>query len=402
MTEDQSQRPLAPRIFACALLCIGAILQLLGTDLVLPAIPSLPDAIGGNLVLGQLVLAAYILGIAGGLLAFGALGGRFGRRRLLIISAFAFALTSVLAGQAQTMEQLIGLRVLQGFVSAAPTVFGAGLIRSLFSEAGATKAIGALGSLESLAPAIGPIFGAGLLAIGDWTLSFYVLGVASFLSGCLLLAARGVLPPATVSPAAEGGSYLKLLRSPTYLRYALSQSAVLGGLLTFVFAAPVVITNTMSGSTTDFIIMQVIGVSCFIVASNSAGFLVGRVGPEPMIWFGTCLCLIAMVLMALYAGFGGINTLVMAALFAPLNAGLGLRGPPGFLRAVIAGNGDDDRATSLMILCIFGATMLGTVIMAPLLEGGLFVLALGVGSFELVAVGLLYRLPQLKPSQTAE
>ncbi|MEO1028879.1 MAG: MFS transporter [Pseudomonadota bacterium] len=390
------ETPLAPRLFACALLCIGAILQLAGTDLVLPAIPDLPDQLGGDEVRAQFVLASYTVGVALGLIAFGAAGARFGRRRLLIVSAFAFAIVSFIAGQAQSMDQLIALRVLQGFVSAAPTVFGAGLIRAMFTEAGATKAIGALGSLESLAPAIAPIIGVWLLTLGDWSLSFDVLAVAAFISGLLLLAFRGVFEPSVQGAPKTDGSYLKLARSPTYLRYALSQATVLGGLLTFVLSAPVIIVDSMGGGLTDFVIMQVTGISCFILASNTSGFLVTRFGPERLIWIGTSMAFVTMVGMAIYAGFGGNNTLVMTAFFVPLNAGLGLRGPPGFLRAIIAGDGDDDRAASLMILSILSCVAVGTAAMAPFLSGGLFALSLGVVAFELAAVLLLALLPPLQ------
>lgn len=394
-----TKSPLAPRLFACALLCIGAILQLAGTDLVLPAIPDLPDQLGGDEVRAQFVLASYTIGVALGLIAFGAAGARFGRRRLLIVSAFAFAAVSYIAGQAQSMDQLIMLRVLQGFVSAAPTVFGAGLIRAMFSEAGATKAIGALGSFESLAPAIAPIIGVWLLSFGDWSISFDVLAVASSVSGLLLIAFRGVFAPSVQGKPKTDGSYLKLARSPVYLRYALSQATVLGGLLTFVLSAPVIIVDTMGGDLTNFVIMQVSGISCFILASNTTGFLVTRFGPERMIWIGTSMCLVTMIGMTLYAGTGGNSTIIMTLFFIPLNAGLGLRGPPGFLRAIIAGDGDDDRAASLMILAILSCVALGTAAMAPFLAGGLFALSLGVVAFELASVLLLALLPPLRQAK---
>ncbi|KGM30332.1 hypothetical protein, partial [Inquilinus limosus] len=56
------------------LVVASTVLGLMGTDLVLPAVPYLPEAIGGDAARAQLVLAAYVAGTCVGLLAYGALG----------------------------------------------------------------------------------------------------------------------------------------------------------------------------------------------------------------------------------------------------------------------------------------------------------------------------------------
>lgn len=394
MTET-APRSLAVALFLCALLVAGSLLQLAATDLILPAIPSLPDMLGGDAATSQFVLASYIAGTAIGLLAFGAAGARFGRRRLLVISAFVFAAVSWRAAGAATIDTLIGWRLVQGFVAAAPAVYAPGIIRALFSESGATKAIGALGSVESLAPAIGPIIGVWLLSLGGWTLSFHVTAIAALVLGILLLVFFRLLPP-TEPPPEHGGSYLRLLRSPVYLRYALSQACVVGGLLVFVFGAPVVIVRTMGGALDDFIIMQVTGVTCFIVASNTTGFFVDRFGAERMIAFGTGMAALAALGLLAYALSGGGDPFMLAFLFAPMNAGLGFRGPPGFLRALIASAGDNDRGASLMILAILGVAAGGTALLAPFVLSGLATLCATVTLIQLTAVGLLVAIKPLE------
>jgi MFS family permease len=72
-----------PRV-RLALVVAATVLGLVGTDLVLPAIPSLPEALGGDPGAAQLVIAAYVAGTGIGLLAFGALGDRFATRTLFV------------------------------------------------------------------------------------------------------------------------------------------------------------------------------------------------------------------------------------------------------------------------------------------------------------------------------
>lgn len=73
----------------------------------------------------------------------------------------------------------------------------------MFDEAGAIRAIGALGSIESLAPALAPILGVWLLAFGSWTLSFELMGavalvLAGFNMALPLIPRRAAAPPAAM------------------------------------------------------------------------------------------------------------------------------------------------------------------------------------------------------------
>src|SRR3954463_7284194 len=92
----------------------GTVLGIAGTDLVLPAIPSLPGQLGGSIEAAQLVLAAYAFGTLVGLLTFGELGARHDPRKLLIWSLALFGIASLLAAESPSIEWLIALRFAQG------------------------------------------------------------------------------------------------------------------------------------------------------------------------------------------------------------------------------------------------------------------------------------------------
>jgi MFS family permease len=386
-------------LLAFGLLAAGSVLGLAGVDLVLPAIPTLPESLGGDEAAAQLVIAAYVAGTAVGLWAFGAWGG-LARRQLVLIGALAaFAVLSLVAAAASDMTTLIVLRFLQGAAGAAPAVFAPGVIRAHFSEHNATVAVGAPGSLESLSPALAPIIGLWLMSLGGWESSFIVTGViAALLAVCVALSAK--LIPSAAPP--KGGSYVALLKSPVFLRYALSYAFAVGGLLIFVFGAPAVIVRTLDGAIESFIAMQVVGVAIFITASSLTGVFVRRFGAEPMIFWGSLLSAAAALALLLYAALGGAEPLMLIALFAPINLGIGLRGPPGFLRAVIAGAGDDDRAASLTVLALMGISAAGAAITAPFIAQGLPALALAAFVAHLAGVALLVLLPKLaEPSAAA-
>ncbi len=360
-------------IISCTILVIA------GVDLVLPAVPLMPDVFGTDTATVQLVLASYVLGSSMGLIIFGSLAGLIGRRRLFIGSVAAYAVLTLVAAYTENIWMLIILRFLQGIAASGGPVLGPGLIRSLFSDMGAMRALAAMGSIESLVPGLAPILGAWLVTHYDWNAAFYVIGSLSIVLCFVVLAVPSLIP--SIGKKEEGkeskkGSYLALMKNKIYMRYAMSHALILGGLIVFVFTAPAMIINTMGGTIEDFITMQFVGVCTFIVASNVSGSLIQRFGVEPVIAAGTYTSTLGTALITLYAFFGNNNPAHLPLIFWVLNIGLGIRGGPGFVRALAASDGDDDRGSALILLSFTLIAAGGTAALAPFIQHGLPVLAI--------------------------
>lgn len=391
MTDPATAR--AQRRLVFVLLLVSTTLGLAGTDLVLPAIPALPDSLGGNAALAQMVLASFVAGAGAGLVLFGELGARFSQRTLLVLSLASYAVLSFLAALAPSLEILVGLRFVQGAAGAAAAVFAPGMIRALFAERDAVNALGLLGSIESLIPALAPVAGVWLLHQLGWQGSFHTIAAASLLACGIIVLQRKAFPALVSKHGATG--YGPLLRNPVFLRYALSQAFTLGALLTFVFGAPVVITQGLDGTLNDFIIMQITGIVFFMLSANTAGWLSGRLGAERLIAGGSALSALGALGLLAYALAGGREPLVLALLFIPVNMGLGFRGPPGFYRAVLAANGNEARGSALVLLAILLTAAAGTALAAPFVTLGLAPLALVAASVSALSVVTLAVLPAL-------
>jgi MFS family permease len=388
MASMVSEKRIHPGVwFSLILLALGNILGIAGIDLVLPAIPGLPQALNGTAAEAQLVLASFVAGTAGGLLLFGHLSHRFDQRWLLVISLVLYALISWGCGLATDLPSLIALRFVQGASGSAAVVFSPGFIRRMLAPDKAVHMIGVIGSIESLVPAFAPVLGAFLLVRWGWPSTFLL---SAALSGLLALAAFLALKflpevPAMTTP----GSYGRLLRDRHYLRYALSQAFVLGGLLTFVFGAPTVIVQSWGGQLSDFIRMQMVAVFMYIVAANFAQKAVARFGSESMIRFGTWLAALSGLALFVYGIADGRDPWMLIPLFIPMNVGLGLRGPPGFFQAIIAAKGDDARGSALVVLAIMGTSAVGTALVAPFIEYGLPALGAVTAAITVSAVLVL-------------
>ena len=130
--------------------------------------------------------------IAGSLLTMGTLGDRIGRRRLLMIGAAAFGLTSLMAAFSQTPQTLIIARALQGIAGATLAPSTLSLIRNMFLDAEErTFAIGVWVAAFSAGGALGPVIG-GFILNHFWWGAVFLINVPLML--ILILLAPILLP----------------------------------------------------------------------------------------------------------------------------------------------------------------------------------------------------------------
>jgi MFS family permease len=394
--ESQQDHSLAASLFALITIITGTVLALAGIDLVLPAIPHFPKIFETSVARSQYVLAAFVAGSCLGLFVFASCAKYFDRRTLFAGSLFAYAVVSLIAGLTNDINTLIAVRFFQGAASSGAAVLAPGLVRRLFSESGAIRAASAMGSIESLVPAFAPIAGAWLYTAYGWEMSFYVTAVLTLLV-CIFVAVRpNIFPAGKPERDRSPKGYIKLLKNGAYVRYALGHSLVLASLLSFVFSAPAVIENTMGGDIDDFIIMQIAGISTFIIVSNLSGWLAAHLNVEKIIWTGTTVSILGGIVLTAYAAYGPNDPDDLVYMFWILNVGLAIRGGPGFMRAIMAAGEDDERASALLILGIFGITSVATAIVAQFLEYGLIASAVGALILSTPTLFLMKFLPEYK------
>lgn len=130
--------------------------------------------------------------VAGFLVTMGTLGDRIGRRKLLLIGAFAFGVASALAAFSATAQQLIISRALLGVAGATVAPSTLSLVVNIFkNEAERNRAIGIWGSAFALGGLIGPLLGGLLLQYFHWG-SVFLINIPIML--VLLAIAPFILP----------------------------------------------------------------------------------------------------------------------------------------------------------------------------------------------------------------
>ena len=118
---------------------------------------------------------SYTLTLASFILLGGALGDRFGRRRMFVAGVAWFAVASVLCGLAPNIGWLIAARALQGLGGALLTPASLAIIQASFADTDRARAIGAWSGFErGTTSAIAPFLGGWLIQTGSWRWVFFI------------------------------------------------------------------------------------------------------------------------------------------------------------------------------------------------------------------------------------
>lgn len=139
----------------------------------------------------------YSFLLAGLLILMGTLGDRIGRRKLLLIGAFAFGVASLIAAYSRSAEMLIVARALLGIGGATLMPSTLSLIRNVFHDRGERRiAIAVWAAAFAAGTGLGPLLG-GVLLEHFWWGSVFLINVPVML---LLMVLGPLLLPESRDP----------------------------------------------------------------------------------------------------------------------------------------------------------------------------------------------------------
>ena len=158
----------------------------LGIDTYLPSFHAIAKEFDVGPAAVQQTLSAYVFAMACTMLFYGTLSDTFGRRRVLMVSAIGYCLTSLAAAFAPNIEMLILLRFLQGMCAGSGMVIVRAMVQDKFQGAEAQRMMAMVMMVFGIAPALAPVFGGWLQTHGGWRATFYFLSAFGALLALLL------------------------------------------------------------------------------------------------------------------------------------------------------------------------------------------------------------------------
>ncbi len=218
-----------------------------GMHVFVPALPSAARDLHASPAALQLTISLYILGLAVGQLIYGPLSDAYGRRPALLAGLTLFTLASVAGLFAPDARTLIAARFLQAAGGCAGLVLARAIIRDTSEANDAARRLALMNLLVTAGPAVAPLIGGALSSLWGWRtilVGLTALGVANF-----VLAWR-VLPEtrpdmARVGAATHMRDYLALLRSPSFLGYAIGGACATTSIYAFIACAPFIFVDRL-------------------------------------------------------------------------------------------------------------------------------------------------------------
>ncbi|MGW7581834.1 MFS transporter [Kitasatospora sp. NPDC054768] len=287
---------------------LGSSMAMLDGTVVNVALPRIGADLGASLASLQWTLNAYLLTLAGLILLGGALGDRYGRRKVFLIGVVWFAIASAACAAAPNIHVLIAARAVQGIGGALLTPGSLAMLQAVFHPDDRSAAVGLWSGLGGVSAAIGPFLGGWLVDGPGWRWIFLLnLPLAA---AVIAVTTRSV--PETRDEAATG------------------RFDVLGAVLAALALGAITYALTAAGE----------GLSPAVWVSGVIGVVLGvafvaveRRAPEPMLPLGLfssrLFTAVNLVTLCVYAAFSGVFFLLVVQLqivsgFSPLVSGFAL------------------------------------------------------------------------------
>ena len=181
--------PMGLRIaIVCAML--GTFMQVLDSTIANVALPYMQGTLQASRDQITWVLTSYIVAAAVMTAPVGWLASRIGQKPYFLISMAGFTLTSAMCGAAQSLDQMIFFRMLQGLFGAALSPLSQTMVLDRFPPEKRGMIISIWGMVVMVGPIMGPTLGGWLTDNYSWRWVFYVnvpVGIIAFLGILIFL-----------------------------------------------------------------------------------------------------------------------------------------------------------------------------------------------------------------------
>ena len=181
------QRRLGP-FGLVVLLVVGALVTPLSLDMYTPAVPHMTEFFGTSEAMVNLTLVGYFLFFAVGLLIFGPVSDRYGRKPVLVAGILAYALASAACALSTSIGMLIAMRVLQALGAGAVSAVSTAVVKDAVVPERREALLSLVQVMFVVGPVLAPVVGALVLQVADWRMTFWVLaGIGAVCSALALL-----------------------------------------------------------------------------------------------------------------------------------------------------------------------------------------------------------------------
>lgn len=217
-------------------------LHALAIDGMLPALDEIAsdfDMLDANK--RQYIVGLFLLSTGAGTLIPGLLADRFGRKKLLMISLACYVIFGLACAFVTSFDQLVVMRILQGFGSAGLMVLPGAIIRDQFEGDRMARVFSLISAVFITVPVVAPSIGQLVLEVAGWRWIFVGLSIM----GVVMIVWAAIRLPETLHPEFRQEIRPKILGRNMYIAatsreafgYVLGSGLVIGTVFGYVNSA---------------------------------------------------------------------------------------------------------------------------------------------------------------------
>jgi len=285
--------------------------QIVTTELYLPALPRLTQNLGAPPLQAQFTLTAMLLAFGVSQLVWGPLSDRFGRRPILIVGLTAHTIASIGCVLAPSMAALITWRGVQGAAMGAAVMCARAIVRDLYTPAQGARVMSFGFTGVGVVACISAPLGGFLADLLGWR---ETLGVVALFGACALalvcLRFLESLPPQRRAPlnvASVTSTWASIVAHPTFRANAALTVATYGGQFTFLATSSFVFLQVLGLTRTEFGLAIAATALVYIGGTFLCRRMLPRMGVRRVVAWAGAASLLAGTSMAVLA-FAGVRS----------------------------------------------------------------------------------------------
>ncbi|QIV95948.1 Bcr/CflA subfamily drug resistance transporter [Allofrancisella inopinata] len=236
-------------------------------DTYIPAFGNISDFFNIDVSKMTITVSTYLVGFGVGMLIWGALSDRYGRKKILILGMLIYTISTILCSLSSDFETLTFMRFIQGLGDSPAAVAAMAILKDCYRGQKLIKMMATMVMVFMIAPMISPIIGSLIIyTTGQWQNIFHFLT----LYGVVLLCLTFIMPE-THKPQNRSASllqsfyvYIKHTRNIPFILGAIGAGLCFGALFSFI--------NTSSNLIIEYFNLGYLQY-CILFATNILGIV---------------------------------------------------------------------------------------------------------------------------------
>lgn len=298
----------------------------LATDMYLPALPTMAEALSTNDAPVSYTLSTFMFTFAFSMLVWGPLSDRYGRKPILFWGTAVFTISSINISVSSSIWPLMFWRICQAIGAGSASAMSLAIVKDIMRGALMEKVISSMQAATVLAPMFAPVIGAGILSFTDWRGIFLCLAACGVLAFCGCFAMRETCQKNSEGNLAEVFARVEIvLKNNDFRRYLLIFSAMAMPFMSYLAVSAFIFQEKFGLSAQAYSMYFAFNAFCSLLGPLAHIFLLRNFRQKDVISCHLSLMTLAGIMICL---LGSKTAWGYALLFAPISfCGAAMRPP---------------------------------------------------------------------------